>query len=188
VGGRYERDGFYADATHATWAHHTQSWRSTATAHLAWFPLPAGIVCLGAGITGDSPTAVETILENRMTWPEANTDWTVNGSVLPAVADADQPTPVEDVSTLALGDLMTFVMLGRPRTVHLLREHRTGCWKDINAHRGRTPVEAQFHTAWIDHGAHPSGDDFAYLLEIGRASCRGRVLISHVLRTHGPQD
>src|SRR5699024_7624374 len=31
VGGRYERDGFYADATHATWAHHTQSWRSTAT-------------------------------------------------------------------------------------------------------------------------------------------------------------
>lgn len=164
VGGQYEPDGFYSGATCATWAHHTESWRSGTRARLAWFTLSEGMVCLGSGISGDTAGTVETVLENRMTWPDTDRSWSVDGAAVPDSARPGWSAVVEDVTTLSLGNQVSFVMLDRPRTVHLRHDVRSGAWRDINAHRGRRKVEATFQTAWLDHGGHPVNESFSYLL------------------------
>src|SRR5699024_10625576 len=107
---------------------------------------------------------VETVLENRMTWPDTDTGWSVNGRALPDSSSPGWSSVADDVSTLSLGTRISFVMLDRPRTVHLMHEQRSGSWKSINTHRGRREIDATFQTAWLDHGTAPDNDDFAYLL------------------------
>ncbi|SDL83325.1 hyaluronate lyase [Nonomuraea maritima] len=59
--------GGATDGTYATVGQHLSGLGSTMEAFKSWIFLDDAVVCLGAGITGDDGTSVETVVDNRRT-------------------------------------------------------------------------------------------------------------------------
>ncbi|WP_026361194.1 polysaccharide lyase 8 family protein [Amycolatopsis nigrescens] len=145
----------------------------TLSAKKSWFFTPSGVLCLGAGITDASGAAVRTTIENRNLGEGGD----------PALLADGRPTTVE------LGSAAT---LRRPRWLHLagtggylvlddatvsvLREDRTGAWRDIdtgaNTAGTSTPYTRRYQKIVLEHGARPAGASYAYVVLPGASVVR----------------
>ena len=48
--------------------------------------------------------------------------------------------------------------------MRILRETRTGSWRDFSKYGDPTKVTRDYFTMWVDHGKSPKGDTYAYVL------------------------
>ncbi|MDH6121087.1 hyaluronate lyase [Kitasatospora sp. GAS204A] len=139
----------------------------------SWFCLDRGVVALGAGITGSSGHAVETIVENRNLHATGSNALTVDGCRQPgtlgwtASFDGARWAHLEGVG----GYLFP---AGAP--LRALREARTGAWADIDNGPSTggttTPCTNRYLTLWLDHGIDPTAADYAYVLLPGASAAQ----------------
>lgn len=115
--------------------------RDSLTARKSWFFFPGGIVCLGAGITGEGSARVVTTVEQNLRQKNAKVrkSRARNGSV-------------------------SYISLDRSRFKSSVSK-RTGDWHDIAVFypEGTTASGAVFDVC-IDHGTDPGGASYAYLV------------------------
>jgi hyaluronate lyase len=131
-----------------------QAFNSVVTAKKSWFCLGDAIIALGAGITGTN--RVETVLDNRNGAPDLTTDGhaatTLTGE---AVLTGTRWLNMDGAGGIVFPDATT---------VRMLREDRTGRWRDINTSGPTDAVTRRYLTLWLDHGVNPAGATYAYVL------------------------
>ncbi|WP_410573515.1 polysaccharide lyase 8 family protein [Amycolatopsis sp. cmx-4-61] len=163
VGPNAHTGGVRWDARHGAYAFDFRNWDGSLVAKKSWFFTPAGIVCLGAGITGTSSAAVRTTIENRN------------------LGEGGRGVLLADGRRVAT-DLGKASVLRRPRWAHLenvggyvllddasvtaLREDRTGAWRDIdtgaNTKGTTTPNTRRYQKLVLEHGVKPTDAKYAY--------------------------
>lgn len=103
----------------------------TLAANKSWFYLSDAVVCLGTGISDDSGTGAQTIVENRAFAQGAVPTVAIDGS---DAALGDEPVPG---SSVAVTEHAGFVSLPVPdddaQRFDVSVESRSGTWHDINA-------------------------------------------------------
>ncbi|WP_033294340.1 polysaccharide lyase 8 family protein [Amycolatopsis jejuensis] len=144
------------DARHGAYAMDFVSEDGRLSAKKSWFFTPAGIVCLGAGITDDSGQAVRTTIENRAGAGALLADGRVVG-----IASALRPR------WLHLDGVAGYVLLDGA-DVTALREDRTGSWRDIdtgaNTKGTTTPYTRRYQKLVLEHGVRPVDAKYAYAI------------------------
>jgi hyaluronate lyase len=60
-----------------------------------------------------------------------------------------------------------YVFLDGSTPLHILRETRTGSWRDINTGGPTTPITRRYLTMWLDHGTNPVNATYSYLVAPG---------------------
>ncbi|NUP01140.1 MAG: polysaccharide lyase 8 family protein [Hamadaea sp.] len=145
---------------------------SSLRARKAWFLLDDAVIALGTGITASDGRRVETVVENRNTHDRH-----------PPLTKGDDWFHLDGVAGYVLLD---------GADAELIRERRTGRWRDIDkgATTGGdgTPVTRHYTTIVIDHGVDPRKARYAYAM-LPDASVRqtaafpGRVAILANSRT-----
>ncbi|UGY94307.1 polysaccharide lyase 8 family protein [Streptomyces gobiensis] len=176
--------GGTTDGRHAALGQHVRGVSSTLMAKKSWFCLDDAIVCLGAGITCQDGTAVESIVENRNLGATGSPPLVVDG--------AAQPVSLPWSGTLSnagwahiggFGGTVGYVFPGGA-TVEALREQRTGSWRAVNRGGTTTAISRRYLTLWFDHGTDPSHARYAYLVLPGanRAQTSARAADTGWLR------
>jgi hyaluronate lyase len=132
---------------------------SSLVAKKSWFLFDNEIVCLGAGITCGSASAVHTTVENRKLGATATNVFTVGG--------VNQPTTPGWSSNLTGVTWTSLAGAGGyyfPGTASLaaVRETRTNSWSAINQGYSTNPVTESFLTFWFNHGSKPTNATYAY--------------------------
>ncbi|GAB2998993.1 polysaccharide lyase 8 family protein [Amycolatopsis acidiphila] len=155
---RAHTGGVRHDDGHGAYALDFVSADGTLTAKKSWFCTPAGIVCLGAGITDDSGERVRTTIENRNLGERGD-------PVLLADGRRAGPSGTLRSRWLHLQDVGGYLVLDGAR-VTALREDRTGAWRDVDTGantKGTTvPCTRRYQKLILDHGVRPSGASYAY--------------------------
>ncbi|NRQ32366.1 polysaccharide lyase 8 family protein [Nonomuraea sp. NN258] len=120
---------------------------SSLRARKAWFLLDDAVIALGAGITADDGRRIETVVDNRNTH-----------TAHPQLARGDDWVHLDDVAG--------YVLLDDDARMKVVREKRTGRWRDID--RGATTGgDGRRHTRHytsilLDHGVDPERARYAY--------------------------
>ncbi|MER6916177.1 polysaccharide lyase 8 family protein [Streptomyces sp. NPDC000594] len=155
---------------------------STLTARKSWFCADDAIICLGAGIRCADGVPVETVVDNRNLGEGGDAVLTRGpgwvhlaghgGWVVPAGRWGTRPGPGTGegpgVRTEQGPGTRTERHPGaRPRSLRLLREDRTGSWREINAGGSPAPLTRRYQTLYWDHGVDPVDASYLYLLMPG---------------------
>ncbi len=151
------------DARHGAHALDFVSQDGTLTAKKSWFFTPAGVVCLGAGITDASGEQIRTTIENR------NLGEGGSGTLLADARKVDvtlgRTETLRRKRWLHLDKVGGYVLLDDAQ-VTALREDRTATWRDVdkgaNTKGTLVPYTRRFQKLVIEHGAKPSGASYAY--------------------------
>ncbi|MEQ0564997.1 polysaccharide lyase 8 family protein [Amycolatopsis sp. NEAU-NG30] len=151
------------DARHGAHAFAFTSWDGSLTAKKSWFFTPAGIVCLGAGITSTSGYAVRTTIENRNLGEGGGGALLADGRRVPT--DLGKASSLRNPRWVHLADVGGYVLLD-DAAVTALREDRTGTWRGIdtgaNTKGSTTPYTRRYQKLVLEHGVRPSGATYAY--------------------------
>ncbi|MEU1144845.1 polysaccharide lyase 8 family protein [Streptomyces sp. NPDC005863] len=150
--------GGATDGEFAALGQHVKGLGSTLTARKSWFCAADAVICLGAGITADDGTVVETVVDNRNLGEAGDARFTLDEGPRPRWAHLEGHGG--------------WVFPGGARGLHTLREDRTGAWSDINTTSSTERRTRRWQTLWLDHGTDPADATYAYLLMPG-ASRRG---------------
>jgi hyaluronate lyase len=136
-------------------------------ARKAWFYTKDMVVALGADIHTASGAAVESVMEHRNLGADGGQAITVDGQVHTAApgAPAHYPRP----SWAHVNGTGGYLVLDQG-DLTVLREQRTGSWRNINT--GGTPdaVRRQYATMVFEHGTAPTGATYAYALLPGASA------------------
>ncbi|MEU6558009.1 polysaccharide lyase 8 family protein [Streptomyces sp. NPDC046915] len=141
--------GGTTDGEYAAIGQHVKGLDSTLQARKSWYFTEDAVICLGAGITCADGVPVETVVDNR-NLGEGGTQAFVRG---PGWAHLEG----HGGWVLPYGD-------HGPRTLHTLREDRTGAWSDINTTSTTERRTRRWQTLWLDHGIDPTDATYVYLL------------------------
>ncbi|MFI5611416.1 polysaccharide lyase 8 family protein [Amycolatopsis sp. NPDC051903] len=167
--------GVQWDARHGAWAMDFVSLDGTLTAKKSWFFTPAGVVCLGAGITDASGRQVRTTIENRNLGENGGGALLADARVLSA--QPGKTAALRNPRWLHLDDVGGYVLLDNAN-VTALREDRTGAWRDIDTGantKGTTdPYTRRYQKLVIEHGVKPTDAKYAYAV-LPAASVVGTV-------------
>ncbi|GHF53128.1 hyaluronate lyase [Amycolatopsis bartoniae] len=159
---RAHTGGVRHDERHGAYALDFVSADGTLTARKSWFFTPAGILCLGAGITDGSGQRVRTTIENRNVGEGGDNALLTDGA--PVKVALGRSTVLRP-QWLHLADVGGYRVLDGAK-VTALREDRTGTWRDIDTGantKGTTvPYPRRYQKLVLDHGVRPSGASYAY--------------------------
>ncbi|MEU1310393.1 polysaccharide lyase 8 family protein [Streptomyces cinnamoneus] len=158
--------GGVTDGEYAVVGQHLKGLGSTLEARKSWFCTADAIVCLGAGISAEDGTDVETVLDNRNLGATGTARLTVDGEPQPAGDGWTRSWECAHWAHLA-GHGGYVLPGGAPLTA--LRTARTGSWRDINAGGSPDLLTRRYLTLWHPHGTDPDDDGYAYLLMPGAA-------------------
>jgi len=159
--------GGATDGEFAAVGQHVRGLSSTLTARKSWFCVADAVVCLGAGISSQDGTAVETVFDNRNLGERGGAVFTVDG--LPQSAAPGRIRTAGRARWAHLAGHGGWVWPGGTR-LSALREDRTGAWSDINTDSVTDRVTRRYLTLWTDHGTDPAGAGYAYLLMPGASA------------------
>ncbi|SCK34428.1 polysaccharide lyase 8 family protein [Streptomyces sp. WMMB 322] len=181
--------GGVTDGEFAAVGQHVKGLESTLTARKSWFCLDDEIVCLGAGITCEDGTEVETVFDNRNLGAPARTAGAVALTVDGRAWDTGtrgtgRPRTASRAGWAHLEGHGGWIWPGGTR-LRVLCEARTGAWSDINEGSVADPVTRRYVTLWTSHGSDPHDAGYAYVLMPGagaervaaRAADRRRVVV-----------
>lgn len=150
-------------------------------AYKAWFFFDDEFVALGAGISSKSKTAVSTTLNQTL----RRGDFIADGRPI-----ASGRQMLRDVSWV-LHDEVGYVF---PKKTTALASSgaRSGSWADINSLQANTPVTKDVFALWLDHGVHPQGATYQYIVVPGTdashlAGYAGRVPVRILANTTAMQ-
>ncbi|WP_125610091.1 polysaccharide lyase 8 family protein [Specibacter cremeus] len=136
-------------------------------ARKAWFYTKDMVVALGAGIHTASGAAVESIVEHRNLGADGGQAITVDGRRHNAAAG----TQVRYRNPLwaHLEGTGGYLLLEKG-DLTVLREQRTGSWKNINTGGTSNAISRQFATMLFEHGTAPVNASYAYALLPGASA------------------
>ncbi|WP_372665641.1 polysaccharide lyase 8 family protein [Amycolatopsis kentuckyensis] len=184
VGPNPHTGGVRWDARTGAYAMDFKSWDGSLVAKKSWFFTSSGIVCLGAGITSTSSSAVRTTIENRNLGEGGRGALLADGRRLPT--DLGKVSALRRSRWLHLENVGGYVLLD-DASVTALREDRTGAWRDIdtgaNTKGTTTPNTRRYQKLVLEHGVKPVDATYAYAVLPG-ASVIGTLTASwtcHVL-------
>ena len=184
VGPNAHTGGVRWDARTGAYAFDFKSWDGSLVAKKSWFFTPSGIVCLGAGITSTSASAVRTTIENRNLGEGGRGALLADGRRVPT--DLGKASALRRPRWLHLENVGGYVLLD-DASVTALREDRTGAWRDIdtgaNTKGTTTPNTRRYQKLVLEHGVKPVDATYAYAVLPG-ASVIGTLTESwacHVL-------
>ncbi|NLZ05363.1 MAG: polysaccharide lyase 8 family protein [Phycisphaerae bacterium] len=131
--------------------------RDGLSARKAWFFLEDAVVCLGAGIACDTPETVLTSVNQCA----ANGPVTISvDRRLGHLSKGQRSTgPHEWLHHDGMG--YVFLTPGKT-TAGVLTQ--TGTWHDVHRRESTQPVERDVFNLWIDHGARPDAEQYAYVV------------------------
>lgn len=156
------------------------------SARKAWFFVPGMAIALGADIRTASGARVESVVEHRNLGAAGGRAVTVDGAPL---ASADQST-ARGSRWAHIDGVGGYLFLGS-EGVGVLRERRTGAWKDINKGGPADRITREYATFVVDHGVAPTQaapGSYAYAVLPGRTAAatrnaaEGRGPVPEVLR------
>jgi hypothetical protein len=144
---------------------------SSLTGKKSWFNFDNEVVALGAGITSTENKKTETIVENRKI--NGNNTLLINGT--PEVKNIGDSKTVDNISHAWLSGNLTdgsdSIGYYFPEAVslNLLREARSGSWRDINTSVSESSeaailVTRNYLSLGIDHGNNPDMESYSYVL------------------------
>ncbi len=139
---------------------------SKLTGKKSWFMFNEEIVALGAGISSSDDRVVETIAENRKLKEDGTNRFIINGDAMPtATGWSEQAEQVEwaHLEGNAPGSDIGYYFPGGAK-LDLLRETRSGAWKDIDNNGSDTVLERNYLSMAFNHGKQPQDADYAYVL------------------------
>ncbi|WP_344964234.1 polysaccharide lyase family 8 super-sandwich domain-containing protein, partial [Streptomyces thioluteus] len=151
--------GGVTDGTYAAVGQHLKGLSSTLEAYKSWFFADDSVVCLGAGITARDGVPVETVVDHRPLGADGDPRLTVDGG-------AGHEGVLHGVRWAHLEGHGGWVFPGGAE-LGVLRESRTGAWRDINAAGSALPLTRRFLTLWHPHGTDPVSGSYAYVLMPG---------------------
>ncbi|WP_144027815.1 polysaccharide lyase family 8 super-sandwich domain-containing protein [Paenibacillus sp. 32352] len=144
------------------------------TANKSWFMFDKEIVALGSGINSSDNRPIETTVEQRKLNGAGDNGFIVDGDRMPSALGW---SAVKDgvhwahLSGNVPGSDIGYVF---PETANLnmLREQRTGTWKDINDNPSIStdPRTNRFMTMWLNHGSNPYNETYSYILLPNRSA------------------
>lgn len=162
VGPNAHTGGVRWDARHGAYAFDFKNWDGSLVAKKSWFFTPAGVVCLGAGITGTSGYGVRTTIENRNLGEGGRGALLADGRRV--ATDLGKVSPLRP-RWVHLENLGGYVLLD-DASVTALREDRTGAWRDIdtgaNTKGTTTPNTRRYQKLILEHGVQPKEAKYAY--------------------------
>ncbi|MBH1933932.1 polysaccharide lyase 8 family protein [Streptomyces sp. AV19] len=163
--------GGVTDGTYAAVGQHLKGLSSTLEAHKSWFFADDAVVCLGAGITARDGVPVETVVDHRPLGADGDARLTVDGAVR-----HERSANLRGVRWAHLEGHGGWVFPGGAE-VAVLRESRTGAWRDINAAGSPQPLTRHYLTLRHPHGTDPASGSYAYVLMpgAGRAAVAARA-------------
>ncbi len=136
-------------------------------ARKAWFHSPDMVVALGADIHTASAASVETIVEHRNLGAVGGPAITVDsGSAATAVGS---PSVHQNPKWAHLAGTGGYLFLG-DEALTVVREQRTGTWKNVNAGGPADAIQREYATLLIDHGTQPDQASYAYALLPGASA------------------
>ncbi|MEV6283748.1 polysaccharide lyase 8 family protein [Kribbella sp. NPDC051770] len=139
----------------------------------SWFCLDEYVVALGAGITGSSGHPVETVVENRNLHAAGTNRLIVDGRVeVPSLGDK---ASINRARWAHLEGVGGYVFPGGS-ALQVLRESRTGSWRDVNTGGATTPITRRYLTLYVDHGVDPVDASYSYLVAPGATPARTQQL------------
>ncbi|MFR9240905.1 MAG: polysaccharide lyase 8 family protein [Clostridium baratii] len=131
----------------------------------SYFMFGDEIVALGAGINSTKDSGVETIIENRLIDKDTDSIF-INGKNL--TSEINKETKVKNISWAYLKGKNNESSIGyyfpKSDEFNILRETRSGTWKDINNGQSSEIKSNTFFTMWKDHGKNPENDTYEYVL------------------------
>lgn len=143
-------------------------------ARKSWFLFGDVWVALGTVLQGAAASGLETIVENRKLDREGS------NTILVTEADGEVRSfsEAESVKTLqprwlhlsgsVPGSDIGYVF-PHPKPLHLLRESRSGRWRDLSVKGSAEKQTRSYFTSWFQHDARERDDEYAYLLLPGRS-------------------
>lgn len=117
----------------------------------------------------ESNETVETVIENRNLHANGTNSLIVDGKTQPVAQGWSATFPRARWAHL---DGVGGYVFPSGATVKALREERTGSWQDINGGGSPTPITRRYLTLWLDHGANPNAESYAYILLPGISAKR----------------
>ncbi|WP_309112199.1 polysaccharide lyase 8 family protein [Saccharothrix sp.] len=165
--------GGVTDDTFAVVGQHLRGISSTLSARKSWFFTDEAVICLGAGITAQDGTTVETVIDNRNLGATGTAPLTVNGSRKPTAFPYS--ASLTGVRWAHLTDHGGY-LFPDTTTVHSTRETRTGRWRDINANGSEAEITRRYQTLHLNHGTNPVDAGYQYVLLPGATMARTATL------------
>lgn len=136
---------------------------SSLDARKSWFFLPQGVLCLGSGITALENRPCATIVESALLAAES-VALTVDGQ---RVAAEDWKADLPATRTVHLGGAKPGQSIGWwfPKPQPGLageRSRRKGSWRQVDKGGSEAPIERDWLTLTINHGAAPGNAEYQY--------------------------
>ncbi|KNB51093.1 polysaccharide lyase 8 family protein [Streptomyces caatingaensis] len=156
--------GGVTDGRYAVVGQHLKGLSSTLEAHKAWFFTDDAVVCLGAGITARDGVPVETVVEHRPLGRDGDPRLTVDGRV-----HRGRDEVLRRVRWVHLEGHGGWVLPGGAE-LGILRESRTGAWRDVNAAGSARPLTRRYLTLRHPHGTDPVSGSYVYVLLPGASA------------------
>lgn len=131
----------------------------------SWFLFGNKILAVGSGIQSQASVRAETIIENRQCARAEGLATRANGAeICRHVGEIEEIRPewIHMQGREREADIGLF--FPKPCSVHALREHRRGSWKDINDFGSAEKIEKTYRTLWFDHGEEAQDGRYAYVL------------------------
>ncbi|MGA3006346.1 MAG: polysaccharide lyase family 8 super-sandwich domain-containing protein [Opitutaceae bacterium] len=149
--------------------------RGGITAKKAWFFCDRSVVCLGAGINGDSEAPVITTINQCLLHGSIRLQHKESGKS-PGTAGADTTLP--DVDWIE-HDGWRYAFPGRS-TVHLAAGPVTGNWSQVfrNPQTPRQDITQNVFTLWLDHGNVPKDASYEYVVVPAGEKAAATVIVN----------
>jgi chondroitin AC lyase len=133
-------------------------------ARKAWFFFDREFVCLGAGISSESPHSVFTTINQSL----LNTEVLVNADKKSSTLSKGEHK-LKSVSWVLHDNVAYLFPTGS--TVDISNKIQTGNWRQLNHHTWATEevVEKEIFSLWIDHDSRPRNSKYEYIVVPGIA-------------------
>lgn len=148
---------------------------SSLKAKKSWFTFPNAVVALGAGISSSEGKGTETIVDNRKVLDDAvNTVWTDGNEADLTVGESASMTVNWALLEGNGGESQNIgYYFPKETEVSILKETRTGNWKDINGaiaagSANDKDIIKSYISLAVDHGTNPRDETYSYVLLPGR--------------------
>jgi len=140
----------------------------------SYFMLDDEIVCLGTDITSDDSIETETIIESRKLSGQGDSAFSVDGIEKPTEADYNEI--INNAKWAHLSGVNDGADIGYyfpdGEDINVIREERTGTWKNLRTDASSTPYTARWLTMWVNHGINPQAQDYSYVILPGKTSAQ----------------
>lgn len=161
---KYGAFGMYLDKNIETETN--EAYKMDLKAKKSWFMFDDEIVALGSDINSTKDRTIETIIENRVLSDKGKETFTLDGETL--IEKLGSSDKKEGVSWAHIKGEKENTDIGYyfpdKANINVLRENRTGNWKDINGTEPDKISQNNYLTMWIDHGVNPNNEKYSYVL------------------------